>query len=425
MYTDTMIRLPRSLSDQDLVTAVARLVGCERETTVSLIAHLMEFDARRLYLGAGCPSLFVYCTDVLRLSGHEAYHRIEAARLARRFPVLLRMLAEGALNLTTARLLGPHLSDENHEALLAAASGKSKREVELLLARRFPQPDRPTLIRKVPVSRGMSTAGSGVTPGESAMVVPPTTPSVGPVDGSIGTLAGESVVEPSTRALEPVGSSLDATESIASPAPQAPAPDKRREVARPLADDRYEIRFTVSGATRDKLRLATDLLRHAVPDGDAGEVIDRALTALLEDLARKKFAATPRPRPVRDAATGTRHVPAHVKRAVWLRDGARCAFVGGGRHRCHERGFLEFHHVRPHGVGGEATVENIELRCHAHNAYEAERFYGRRFVPPRREAGVQSPMAPTKPKGGVELVPDRVDEHRAGPRVRAGDRNGY
>jgi len=47
----------------------------------------------------------------------------------------------------------------------------------------------------------------------------------------------------------------------------------------------------------------------------------------------------------------------------------------GGR-RCAERGFLERHHVEPHAVGGEATVDNIQLRCRAHNAYEAELFYG-------------------------------------------------
>jgi hypothetical protein len=69
MQSDTMIRVPRHLSDEDLVMAVTRLVGCERETMASLIAHLMEFDVRRLYLGAGCPSMFVYCTDVLWLSG--------------------------------------------------------------------------------------------------------------------------------------------------------------------------------------------------------------------------------------------------------------------------------------------------------------------------------------------------------------------
>jgi hypothetical protein len=187
MQSDTMIRVPRHLSDEDLVMAVTRLVGCERETMASLIAHLMEFDVRRLYLGAGCPSMFVYCTDVLRLSGHEAYHRIEAARLARKFPIVLRMLADGTLNLTTARLLGPHLSDENHEALVAAAAGKSKREVEVLLAAIFPQPDISASIRKVPAPRAIanSPAGLGEPPIEGSAVVPlrgPVAPAVGSFD---------------------------------------------------------------------------------------------------------------------------------------------------------------------------------------------------------------------------------------------------
>ena len=43
---------------------------------------------------------------------------------------------------------------------------------------------------------------------------------------------------------------------------------------------------------------------------------------------------------------------------------------------CNERGFVQFHHVDPHSVGGEATVENIQLRCGAHNRYEGEQFYG-------------------------------------------------
>ena len=44
--------------------------------------------------------------------------------------------------------------------------------------------------------------------------------------------------------------------------------------------------------------------------------------------------------------------------------------------RCSERGFLEFHHVLPYAAGGEATIENVELRCRAHNAHEAELFFG-------------------------------------------------
>jgi hypothetical protein len=164
-------------------------------------------------------------------------------------------------------------------------------------------------------------------------------------------------------------------------------------VITPLAGERYQIRFTASGETCEMLRLAQDMLRHAVPTGDPAEIIKRALTVLLEDLARKKFAATDHPRAGRGAALGSRYIAARVRRAVWIRDYGRCAYVAKSGHRCNSRSFVEFHHLDPYGVGGEATVETIELRCRAHNNYEAECFYGpgtmtRRTTRSGRSAGI-------------------------------------
>src|SRR5688572_14075733 len=98
-----------ALSDTDLLDQVIHLAARERHATVQLIAVLMEVDARRLYLGQGCSSLFTYCTQVLHLSEHAAYGRIEAARAARRFPAILERIADGSMTLTTVSLLAPHL----------------------------------------------------------------------------------------------------------------------------------------------------------------------------------------------------------------------------------------------------------------------------------------------------------------------------
>jgi hypothetical protein len=100
-------QFPSHLSDDELTAEVMRLAQCERETSARLVAHLAEFDARRLYLGAGYPSLFAYCTAHLHISEYGAYNRMEAARAARRFPVILQMLSDGALNLATVRILAP------------------------------------------------------------------------------------------------------------------------------------------------------------------------------------------------------------------------------------------------------------------------------------------------------------------------------
>jgi hypothetical protein len=88
------------LSDDELLIEVRRHVSVERQATARLIACLAEFDARRLYLGEGCSSLYTYCTQVLHLSEYAAYARIESARAARRYPVILDMLVDGALHLT-------------------------------------------------------------------------------------------------------------------------------------------------------------------------------------------------------------------------------------------------------------------------------------------------------------------------------------
>ena len=141
------------LSDAQLLVEVKALAAGERHATVRLIASLAELDARRLYLGEGFPSLFAYCTQCLHLAEHSAYNRIEVARVARQWPEVLDRLSDGGLTLSNARLLAPHLTANNHRALLEAARHKSKREVEQLVATLHPQPDVPASIRRLPVPK--------------------------------------------------------------------------------------------------------------------------------------------------------------------------------------------------------------------------------------------------------------------------------
>jgi hypothetical protein len=117
------------------------------------------------------------------------------------------------------------------------------------------------------------------------------------------------------------------------------------------------------------------MLRHALPAGDDAAILDRALSALLSELAREKFGATERSRPARLTSPTSRHIPAVVKRAVWIRDLGCCAFKGQDGRRCGERAFVQFHHVRPFATGSEPSVSNIELRCGPHNRYEAKVFF--------------------------------------------------
>ena len=343
----------RHLTDEELEARLKSLAGRERDATAQLVAHLAELDTRDLHLRAGYGSLFAYCRDALKLSEAEAYNRIEAARAARRFPLVLVLLGSGAVNLTTVRLLAPHLTFENHRLVLDSARGKTRPEVEAIVARLAPRPDAAASLRKLPPPR------------EGAASVEPRP------DASPGAVAPGPVApgEVSGGASPPSAVPIETIRLSGLPPP--------RPAVEALAPDRYRFQVTIGGETLEKLRLARDMLRHALPSGDDAAILDRALTALLLELTKAKFAATEAPRPSRGARPDSRHVPAEVRRAVWLRDLGRCAFVGTEGRRCGERAFLEFHHIRPYAVGGEATVDNIHLRCRRHNDYEARVFFGR------------------------------------------------
>ena len=321
------------LSDREVLTRVRDAAQNERAASARLIALLIEIDVRRLYLGEGCSSLFTYCTQVLHLSEHAAYNRIETARAARRFPVILGLVESAAVTLTTVRLLAPHLTDANHREVLERARNKSKRDVEVLVATLNPRPDVPSIVRKLPAPQ-MARMVEAPPPVKVTVEIPPAPEAVARV------------------ALTP-----------------------RPAEVKPIAPQRYKIQFTVGRETYEKLRRAQDLLRHTVPSGDPAVIFERALGLLLDQLERARMAKTTRPRAAHAVKQGSRHVPASVKRQVWERDGGRCAFIGG-EGRCAETGFLEFHHLVPFASGGKTTVGNLELRCRAHNQYESDLWFG-------------------------------------------------
>jgi hypothetical protein len=215
---------------------------------------------------------------------------------------------------------------------------------------------------------------------------------------------------PSSAATEPVISvdasrdiaSLNAVDASRNLSPSEPA--LPRAQVSPPSPGRYKLQLTIGAETLEKMRLARDMLGHAIPSGDDADVLDRAFTALLTELAKKKFAETPRPRTLPSTAQGKTAPPAPaasvrkpaprtasaaVKRAVWMRDLGRCAFVGSAGRRCNERRFVEFHHVDPYALGGEASVDGIQLRCRRHNDYEGRLYFGER-------------------RNGRELVPEQV-----------------
>ena len=354
-----------ALSDQDLLAGLTSVVVADRRVTAELIAHLAEVDRRRLFAREACSSMFVYCTLRLGLSADATQKRIQVARASRRFPEVLECLASGRIHLSGLNLLAPHLSQDNVEELLDRAAGKSKREIEALVAELAPRPDVAAGIRKLPGPRRYPAAQVA---NDSAS------------DRSESTAAAEAA------AYVP-GDLFSSTEPLPAEVAGPVSPASRPSIT-PLAPARYKVQFTAGQELHDKIERARELLAHRLPDGDLAEVFDRVLSIAVARLERERFALTDKPKAkVRVTAPGSRHIPAEVKRKVYQRDLGQCTYVDGRGNRCAARGMLEYDHIVPYALGGPPTFENTRLRCATHNRLEAEERFGAGFMAQKRLFG--------------------------------------
>ena len=213
--------------------------------------------------------------------------------------------------------------------------------------------------------------------------------------------------------------------------------------AEQLAPQRYKVQFEASEEYVALVGEAKALLSQMAPGVGLEELHLRALRALVSELERKKYAATDRPRqgvphrteaqpaaasvaehaphgqPGGDAAQSGndqerrsqlehaphyprqrgRAVPATLRRAVFARDEGRCTYRGDSGERCRETARLELHHLVPFARGGEHRLDNVTLRCRAHNALAAEEDFGRQFAVLARDSSRHEAWA------GYEGVP--------------------
>jgi 5-methylcytosine-specific restriction endonuclease McrA len=359
------------LRNLDAITA-----SVDRQPAAVLLAHIGEVEARHLHLPAGYDSMFAYCVGKLRMSEDIAYKRIWVARKARRFPAIFLAIADGRVHLSGMYMLIRHFSARNVEGLIAAATHKRKREIQLLIAHRFPQAEVPATIRALPSPAVHVLQQLREEPSANTLDAPPA------CSTSCGQLApGQVVPATPTRndtCLQPT-----------------PAPLLARGRVTPLAPKVFSVQFSIPESAEDDLRAIQGLLAHQIPDRNIGKVSAVAYKIARGVLEKRKFAATDRPARARQRRKQrSRHVPAHVRRAVWKRDGGRCTFVSKDGTRCDERGGLEFDHVNEFARGGQATIEGMRLLCRAHNQYAAECTYGAQFMREKREAGAHRADAP-------------------------------
>src|SRR6188768_2802025 len=134
------------LSDSELLANTRGLVGKSNQLFAALLAHLAEVEARGLHRTRACSSLYTYCIYELRFSEDAAARRAGAAKLVKRFPLLLGAIGNGELHLTGLLMLGPHLTTENILDVLGRAKFRTKKELAKLVRELHPLPLVPDVI---------------------------------------------------------------------------------------------------------------------------------------------------------------------------------------------------------------------------------------------------------------------------------------
>lgn len=338
------------MPDHVLAQRFDRHAISHRQDFALFLAELAEFDTRKLWAPAGYHSTADYCERKHMLDHDLACRWIGVARAGHRFPVIFPALADGRLSQTTVMTLKPYLISHRAHQLIAAAMGKSRRDVERMLAAEFPRPDVPTEILSL-----------------APAVVETTQRLAAPSDALSTNLVAPVQVAPSATARPTI--------------PVVPPPARARVAA--LSPDRNALQVTIDDETVELLQQAKELLSHAMPNAPAGAVLKRALQALVREMQRHRLARVDHPRGI-GAESANRHIPAHVKREVSARDGDSCGFRGPDGHRCGSRDQLEWDHTLPVARGGRSTTENVRQLCRAHNQYEAERRFGKGFMQEKR-----------------------------------------
>ncbi len=311
-----------NIKSQAIITELKQAVAEERRITTRILKLLRQVQDGRYYLGLGYSSLFDFTVRELGYAQDAAARRIGAMRLIADVPQIEEKIETGALSLSVVteatkflraeKKVGVTRTAEEKRELVLSLEGLSKREAER------------SLLQKA--------------------------------------------------------------------SPAAFQELQKIERTRAVTPDLTRLTITLTQEQQAKIEKLRSLLSHRNKGGTVAGLLDLLCEEALERhdpvrietrrLKKQSQSAGPvRPVVIKKDVVGekkivvpsSRHIPAAVKRTVWLRDKGRCTFKDCGATR-----FLHFDHAQPFALGGGHNVENLHLLCSAHHGRATEEVFGPR-----------------------------------------------
>ena len=314
----------RKLTDDQLHHMSIAAAKREREETLCVLNHLAETERRRLYSKFECDSLHAYCTKYLKMSEGQAGRHVSASRLITELPVIQEKVQSGSMSFTT----------------VCQASSFFKKEAAA--GRRFDESAKLELLSEIE--------------------------------------------DQSSRRVEQILLSRSAHPEV-----------HFRESVKQKTEQLTEIKIVVDEATFAQLERLKQIWSHEMLGATYAQLLRKMATLSLmkcdpnEKAKRAAKRAAEKPTDVESLTPApesekTRAIPAAVRHEVRRRDGGRCTFVDhvSGKN-CGATHFIEMDHVHPFALGGAHTVENLRLRCRAHNQRHATDIFGEVVIERCRE----------------------------------------
>ena len=358
------------MNARELSARLATLLRDEHSALAAFVVALADFDRQRAWIELGYTSLFVFLHRELQLSKGAAQYRKTAAELVQRVPDIVEPIRDGRLCLSVVVELARVLTPENRDEVLPRFFHLSRQEAMEVVAELAPRP--------APPLRQVTTAVRAPPPERfaSASAPPTATPPV------------ESGATPSR------GWPADLVDANSPPENRGslPQPRPERTVVEPVTAELRRLHVTVRRSVVEKIAAARDALSHSMPNATDDEIIEAGLDLILAQQAKRKgVVAKPRKEPRTSSGDG---IPAHVRRAIWIRDGGCCQWKAADGGLCRSTVRVQFAHRTPRARGGPPTVENVRLLCAFHNKYEARLDFGEDLMNRYTRPAATSPGQP-------------------------------
>ncbi|MBT4760923.1 MAG: HNH endonuclease [Bdellovibrionaceae bacterium] len=333
-------------------------VGVLKNAEYDLIKILQEVDHKKVYAYYGFRSLFQYAVSTLQLSESQAYSYIGVSRKARQCRVMDLALKNKEISVSKLKQVMAHIDPSNEEEWVERVKKMSKRELEKLVAKADP-------------CTRVSEHARYVAENLIKMQLPMT-------EGRFKKF--QRVSEILSQKTNDVLKMQDIIEILCDDYIERNDPVVK---AKRILEKKSKKVLKAKAGVVLKSETKEDL-KKTVPPKNVFESPRGSQKEEISPREQKKYKKINSPvksstsggsftseRSFRPVKTLKRvFLPAHLKHEVYLRDHGTCQHHDLDGKPCHERSWLDIHHMQSVSQGGTNQLSNMVLLCRGHHISE-------------------------------------------------------